>query len=541
MAKLTPKDLLLAPHLDDQQVASILRPYGFKEIEKADANLQAMSDDPRGRKLLSEIIQELLASFSESVDPDQALNYFERFSQAAINKINLFSYLRQSPHTLELLAKTFGGSPFMSEILIRDPVYLYWVADPRVLYKERNKKELAQDLSHALKHLRSEQKKLDILRIYKRKEILRIGIRDLLRLCGVEETLSSLSFLAEVLIQNAYKICESTALQAYGIPYYRNPSGRRIRNGFTILAMGKLGGSELNFSSDVDLMYLYTSDQGSTSKSRSGNRNTSIPNQEYFKQLSQKISSALSEMTNEGYVYRVDLRLRPEGKMGSIAHSLKAIRRYYSSQGETWERLALIKAWPVAGDISLGNKFLSTVRPFIYQRPFDLKALSEIKRVKERIDQKVSLRGQTNRHVKLGFGGIREIEFIVQSLQIAFGKKHPKIHERNTLASLRNLLKYRIFNNDIHRALSDAYVFLRDVENKLQMVYDFQIHAIPDSTEEIRACVLRLCYQDTHRKTATEQFLQDYQSHTTQVNRIFRSLFHASKGSRFLHRPVSNR
>ena len=529
MASLTPKDLLLASQLEADQVASLLSPYGFKEIPKADANLQAMAEDPRARQLLAEIIHELLDCLSRSADPDQALNYFERFTKATIDKIHLLSYLQATPRVLELLATTFGGSPFMAEILIRDPEYLYWVSDPRLLDQVRTKKELTRDLSEALKHLRTKAKQLDVLRIFKRKEILRIGIRDLLKMSDVEETGEALSTLAEVLIQKAYEISDRAMRREEGTPFHKDSSGKKVRTGFTVLAMGKLGGGELNFSSDVDLMYLYASDRDGVSRGGASGRSAATSKEEYFKRLSQKITSALSDVTPEGYVYRVDLRLRPEGKMGSLAHSLQGFRRYYATRGETWERLALTKAWPVAGDRSLGMKFVKTVIPFIHGRPFDRTARSEVKRIKERIDQKMSARGLTRRNVKLGFGGIREIEFVVQSLQASFGSKVPEIRERNTRKALRRLLDHGLLSEAEHRDLSAAYRFLRDVENKLQMVSDVQTHAIPVDSQEVRACAIRLGYRDgaqgTAQDNAINRFLKERDDHTGRVHRIFEDRF----------------
>jgi len=525
MNSLNPKDLLLASRLDDAQVASLLSPYGFKEIPKADANLQAMADDPRARQLLAEIIQELLDGLSRSANPDQGLNYFERFTKAAIDKIHLLSYLQATPRVLELLATTFGGSPFMAEILIRDPEYLYWVSDPRLLNQERKKKDLIRDLSDALKHLRTETKQLEVLRIFKRKEILRIGVRDLLKMSDVEETGAALSALAEVLIQKAYEVSDRAMRREEGTPFHKDSSGKRVRTGFTVLAMGKLGGGELNFSSDVDLMYLYASDRGGVSRSGASGRSAAISKEEYFKRLSQKITSALSDVTPEGYVYRVDLRLRPEGKMGSLAHSLPAFLRYYASRGETWERLALTKTWPVAGDRSLGMKFMKKVTRFIHGRPFDRKARSEVKRIKERIDQKMSARGLSRRNVKLGFGGIREIEFIVQSLQVSFGGKAPGIRGRNTRKALRRLLDHGFLSKEEHRDLSAAYRFLRDLENKLQMVSDVQTHAIPVDSEEVRACAIRLGYRDGAQESAVDRFSKEYDGHTNRVHRIFQDRF----------------
>jgi len=534
MARLDIKEILLSPKLAPRQVISILGPYGFKDIEKADANLQEMADDPRSRQLLTEILEELLSCLSQSANPDRALNYLERFTKAALNKISLFSYLKSSPHTLELLAKTFAASPFMAEILIRDPEYLYWVSDPRVLYQERERKIIERDISRAFKNIRTYDKKLDILRAFKRKEILRIGIRDLLKLSTVEQTVASLSILAEALIQKAYQICEAFLRRKYGIPFHKNTSGKKVHTSFAVLGMGKLGGGELNFSSDVDLIYLYATDQGKVLQDRSRMRAGSISKAHYFKELAQMLTTALSDITNEGYVYRVDLRLRPEGKSGNIVHSLNQFKHYYAMRGETWERMALIKAWPVAGDRVLGMKAILMVTPFIYSRPFNLTALAEIKRIKAMIDQKISSREQTHRNVKLGFGGIREVEFIVQSLQLYSGKKFPKIRERNTMKALQSLLKHRLLSEEEFRYLSEAYLFLRDVENKLQMVYDFQTHALPSEEKELKDCSSRMGYHDTDQDTATEKFLKDYHHHTNRVNRIFQSVLHSSEPSRFM-------
>jgi [glutamine synthetase] adenylyltransferase / [glutamine synthetase]-adenylyl-L-tyrosine phosphorylase len=530
MAGLNPKDLLLAARLDAEQVATLLRPYGFREIQKADANLQAMADDPRARQLLADLIEEFLACVSRSADPDQSLTYFERFAKAAIHKVNLFSYLVSSPRVLDLLATTFGASPFMSEILIRDPEYLYWVSDSRILNPERKKKEMIRALSDMLKGIKTESKQLDLLRIFKRKEILRIGIRDLLKLASVESTGAALSDLAEVVIQKCYEISDRAIRREMGTPYHMGPGGKKVRTGFTVLAMGKLGGGELNFSSDVDLMYLYASDQGGIRGPGQAVRSGSLSQEDYFKRLSQKITSALSDVTSEGYLYRVDLRLRPEGNAGTLAHSLKAFERYYAARGETWERLALIKAWPVGGDRSLGVKFLKKVAPFIHGRPFGRNALQEVKRIKDRIDRKMSARGQSHRNVKLGLGGIREIEFVAQSLQASFGRKFPKVRERSTGKALRKLFDRGLLSPEEYRELSSAYRFLRDVENKLQMVSDFQTHSIPVESGEIRACAIRMGYATGGADTAVDRFLKDYGDHTRRVHGIFQSRFGSGEG-----------
>jgi glutamate-ammonia-ligase adenylyltransferase len=502
------KDLLLARRLDRGQVAVLLGPYGFKDPQKADANLQAIAGDPSDRQLLADILEELLSCVSQSADPDQALTYFERFASAAINKTRLFSYLRDSPRVLEILARTLGGSPYMAEILIRDPHHFYWVTDPDTLYNGRKKREIRRELVQTLGALTESQSRLDYLRVLKRREMLHIGVRDLLRLCSVEETLTALSVLAEVLISAAYWICASGLRRAYRIP-------RTAFTGFTILGLGKLGGGELNFSSDVDLIYLYAPNQQEVG---------SISAPEYFRRLCQKITAALNEFTAEGYIYRVDLRLRPEGKAGDIAYPLDGFERYYQTRMSAWERLALLKAWPVAGDRGLGRQFLAMISRFIYDPPFDVAALEDIRGMKRMMDQRMAVQRQKSRNVKLGTGGIREIELIAQSLQVRYGGRIPQIRNRNTLKALGALCEQSLISVQQYDTLAEAYVFLRDVENKLQMVYDAQTHSLPPEQEGLNICSRRLGYAGGDLGPAAEQFLNDYRHHTSQVNRIFESI-----------------
>jgi glutamate-ammonia-ligase adenylyltransferase len=503
MSRLNVKDLLLAPRLDQDQVASLLAPYGFKDPAKADRNLQAIAEDPAERELFAGILEPLLKSVSQAADPDQAITYLERFSSAAIHRLRLFSHLHDSPQGLETLTRILGGSSYMAEILIRDPQHFYWVTEPQNLNQKRRKRPIKYELLHTLSLLEDERKQLDYLRFYKRREILHIGVRDLLRLCSVEETLAALSVLAEVLISAAYWISDSAMRRQYQIP-------KNVFTSFTILAMGKLGGGELNFSSDVDLLYLYGSDHEVAA---------SIEASDYFRRLCLKITAALNDFTSEGYVYRVDLRLRPEGDAGYIAYSLDGFRRYYQTRLSNWERLALLKAWPVAGNRDLGRQFLEMVQPFIYERPFDKESIDDIRTMKGKMDEQMEVRRQRDRNVKLGTGGIREIELIAQSIQVRYGFHRPQLRLRNTLGALSALRDESLISAEEFDTLYNAYVYLRDVENKLQMVNDAQTHSLPRNHEELTTCARLLGYDEA------EPFLHDYQRHTGKVNLIFERFF----------------
>jgi [glutamine synthetase] adenylyltransferase / [glutamine synthetase]-adenylyl-L-tyrosine phosphorylase len=497
------KDLLLASRLERQDVNQLLAPFGLKDTAKADANLQAMASDPSDRQLLADVLEQLLTAVAQSADPDQALTYLERFARAALNKTRLISYLQEVPRALEVLIRTLGASPYMAEILIRDPQHFYWLTDPQILHSNRKKRAIQHEFGQTLRVLEGEATQLDYLRFVKRREMLHIGVRDLLRLCSVEETLAALSTLAETLITMTHWVCASALRQEYGLP-------KKAFTGFTILGMGKLGGGELNFSSDVDLVYLYASDSEQAG---------SIAAPDYFRRLCTKISAGLKDFTAEGYMYRVDLRLRPEGKSGYVAYPLDGFERYYRSRLATWERLALSKAWPVAGDRALGRRFLQMAHPFVYEQGLDANAMDDIRSIKTKINQQMGLRDQRRRNVKLGTGGIREIELIVQSLQVGHGADKPGIQYRNTLKALAALREEALISEEDWNTLRTAYLFLRDVENKLQMANDAQTHSLPRDEAELNVVARTLGYG------GAEDFLREYQRQTREVNRIFENHF----------------
>ncbi len=548
-----------------QELLDLLIKYPFKDSRKAYQNLNRILERIKGNfkpvsmletpgvsvgvnstkssppdsalnALPGSFLAKLLEAAHQAPDPDSALNNLERYLEAVPRPGDFLSKIEENPIVLQVLMHLFGTSPYLSDILIRNPHYLSWLADLDKLRSPKSKDLLYRELTEFLSgggapSPLSKKEKLALLRIFKKREILRIGVRDILRYGSVKEITEELSDLADVLIQGAYEICDAELKKKYGTPYYPDSQGGWRECKFTVLGMGKLGGRGLNFSSDIDLMYLYSADPGETSGSREGKQKHSISNPEYFKKLSTEITSALSDVTPEGYVYRVDLRLRPEGKSGNIAYSLRSYEVYYESWGETWERLALIKARPVAGDMELGEAFLKMIRPFVYRKYMDYGAINEIKALKDRIDRKVFISGEKNLHVKLGFGGIREIEFSVQVLQLLYGGKIPQIQERNTLLALEKLLQHNLFSQEDYTHLRDAYLFLRDVEHKLQIVHEFQTHTLPTDPEKLELCARRLGYRPIpgeRTSTATEQFMHDYRLHTFRVNRIFQSLFEGS-------------
>jgi glutamate-ammonia-ligase adenylyltransferase len=534
----------LAAEPDSAQTRAILSAYGLRNIEPADRNLQAMAGEPHERRLLAEILPQLLEAVARTADPDQALNHWERL-MASVARTSMVDFLRGAPHILNLLCVIFGNSEALAFTIIRDPTLIYWLDEENVLSKSPTRKSMEAALRRKIGHLTTKDLQLDVLRRFRRQTMLLIGVRDLLRLAAVPDTTASLSDLASLLIHAAYEIVDADLRRQYGVPMHKNRRGRWVTTGFTVIGMGKLGGHELNYSSDVDLLYIYESHDGET---RAPGRlqadkppGVGISSEEYFEILARELTKALAEPTREGYIFRVDLRLRAEGSVGQLARSLDGYAQYCFMRGQVWERLALLKAWPVAGLPEVGRTFLKMVKPFILGRAAKptslteaLAVVDEVRAVKETIDRHMAERGHERRNVKLGVGGIREIEFFVQTVQVIAGKKMAGLVDRSTLGSLDRFVRYKLISKQERDALTAAYLFLRDVEHKLQMVHDLQTHALPENGTELERCAIRVGYDAGDRAGATARFRADHQRHTEVVRRAFLSFFAEPKTSPIL-------
>lgn len=535
-----PTPVLLAAKQNAEQVRVILSAYGLRDLDLADRNLEAMAGDPLQRNRLAEILPMLLESISRTADPDQALNHWERLF-GSVSRASLLDYLRTWPRMLDLLCAIFGNSDALAFTLIRDPMLVYWLAEEEVLSRAPTRKELQRALRESIGHLTAKETKLDALRRFRRREMLRIGVRDLLKRATVPETTASLSDLACVLIHAAYEIIDADLRRQYGVPMHQAGKGRWVETGFTVMGMGKLGGHELNYSSDVDLIYLYETHGGETRAPKGGRApippGVGISNEEYFEILARELTRVLSEPTREGHIFRVDLRLRAEGSIGQLARSLDEYQRYYAVRGQVWERLALLKAAPVAGSQTVGQAFLKMVKPFVLgsgekmDRDAAIAIVQDVRAVKDMIDAKMTDRGHTQRNVKLGTGGIREIEFFVQTIQVLAGRKVRVLLDRSTLGSLDRLVRKKLLSSKERDALTAAYLFLRDVEHKLQMVHDLQTHSLPEEADELERCAVRVGYSAEDRKKAVASFHADHQRHTEMVHRTFQSLFVEPKTS----------
>jgi glutamate-ammonia-ligase adenylyltransferase len=438
---------------------------------------------------------------------------------------NLSSFMEENPSRVEeLLANIrevsvlFSHSQFLSNYCISRPDSLFSTLKTIDLPLERevlfaSLKEKNDSLASSLN--RPSQASLDpymaLLRKFRLEHILKITLRDILNKADLLDILCELSMLADVVLENSLELVRHQMREIYGVPQ---------DDAFAVIALGKLGAEELNFSSDIDLMYVYGTEAGETSglQTSQGITKNRISNHEYYCKVGEALNRFLSLNTEDGFGYRVDLRLRPEGQRGAIAQSLRGYEIYYESWGRAWERAMLIRARPVAGDKVLGSDFIEMIRPFVYRKYLDFTAIDEIRSLKTRIDSTFK-KGD----IKRGFGGIREIEFFTQALQLIYGGREPLLREKSTLKALHMLMQKALVGQEDFRALYDNYRFLRTLEHRLQQLNDIQTHTLPAGAKESEALAKKLGFINGRA------FTSELEKRRSTVRRIYDSLLGEKK------------
>ena len=386
----------------------------------------------------------------------------------------------QSPY-IASLCKVWACSPFVAQSCSRNPSMCLALLESGDLDRRYGADDYAAALSRALADVGDEAALGIALRRFRRREMVRIAWRDLAGWADLDETLWSLSALARACVSQALDRLGSWLEADYGTPQGRDGRSQSL----IVVGMGKLGADELNYSSDIDLVFAYP-DDGQTH----GGRRT-LSNGEFFIRLGRALITALNEATAEGFVFRVDMRLRPFGDAGPLAMSFEAMETYYQSHGRDWERYALVKADVIAGDREAGEALLSMLRPFVYRRYLDFGAFEALREMKAMIQQQVQHKGMAD-NIKLGPGGIREVEFIGQAYQLIRGGREPELQERSIRRVLRLLAQREYLPEYVAAALDNAYVFLRQAENRLQAMADKQTQQLPaDQIDRLRlACAM---------------------------------------------------
>jgi [glutamine synthetase] adenylyltransferase / [glutamine synthetase]-adenylyl-L-tyrosine phosphorylase len=513
------------PATSAAELAAWVKPPTFRDPLKGLATLRAIAQmflkhDQAARWL--PIIAKLA---STCFDPDRALNNWERFFRALPSIDDFLRLLPASPRLPAMLSTLFGGSQYLTDMVLQDPTLVEWLDSVGQLFSSRTKEEMAQDLTDWLEHGISLEDRWRILRRFRKREMVRIGLRDLGRQGDLIETTEDLSNLADVCLAGAYDVCFRELAARYGNPTWIDDAGRVQPCEFAILGLGKLGGQELNFSSDIDLMFLYTCD-GETSNGHQGQTSQYITNHEFYTRLARLLLKAIHDITADGNVYRVDLRLRPDGRGGPIVNSLAQLEVYYESWGKTWERQMLLKARTVAASEKLGREFLHTVRPFIFRKYLDAAALQEIKQIKEQIDRSLDQQRGRGIDIKLGRGGIREIEFVAQCFQLVFGGQDSWLRERHTLRALHRISERGYLTYEEYSNLAKAYIFFRELEHRLQMAHGRQTHELPTDVDELATLARKMGLRGQDAEVLATVLMQRYREHTTKVRKIYDKLFY---------------
>lgn len=500
----------------EQQVSAL----GFAEERKSVANLLLLHDILNNPDLLLEIAIAALAA----ADPDLALNNLERLTNT-VPSADLTPTLADSA-TCRALLTILGASQFLSGILCRKPDYFIELFPGKAFHQTKPEATMLQELRSSIPEEATFADLQKGLRLYKSREFLRIGSRDLCGLATLEVVTAELTALAAASLQRAFEVCSRQLNDDYGEPLLDDTEENAGETSeFTIFGMGKFGGCELNFSSDIDLIYFYTSDRGQTAGvvDAAGKLRNRISLHKYYVRLAEMVTKALGQVTEDGFVFRVDLRLRPEGNSGEMAHSLLAAEIYYESWGQSWERSAMLKARPVAGSISLGERLLQRLEPFIYRRHLDYAMIEDIKGMKQKIDYSLTREREGAQNLKLGSGGIREIEFFIQALQLIYAGKSPLLRERNSLKALAILKQEDLVKPEEYTQLSEAYRFLRTIEHRIQVYMEQQTHNLPTREEDLHALARRSGFEDI------SSFNAALQEHRGAVNSIFHDLFYTSE------------
>src|SRR3970282_197579 len=372
-------------------------------------------------------------------DPENAENVIKRFIEV---------HKGISPKKKDLLYILSSYSRFLGRVIIKDPGILDLLLTSEFIQNKKQLEKTIQESNGIFESSSTLEEFMAQLRRYKYRELSRIIYRDIMHLERFPEIMEGLSDLASGILDAAFKFFDREV--------------KATSNGrFAIIGMGQRGGSELNLSSDIDLIYIY--------------QTTGKP--DLFFKIAERITKSLSSVTEDGFLYRVDLGLRPGGGKSAIALSFECALEHYSHVGDTWERAALMKARPVAGDISLGDEFNKEIEPFVYKKNLDYISIEDLKDMKAKLDRLHKIRD-----VKLGKGGIREIEFFVEALQLVSGGAIKELREKNSLKTLEKLWQRKIIEDDVFQLLSSCYLFLRKVEHAIQLVDELQTHKLPEDS-----------------------------------------------------------
>ncbi|MGL6096872.1 MAG: bifunctional [glutamate--ammonia ligase]-adenylyl-L-tyrosine phosphorylase/[glutamate--ammonia-ligase] adenylyltransferase, partial [Fimbriiglobus sp.] len=507
-------DLILAPDPDDATVAGVLGKYPFRNVPAAYQNLTQLAREAvpflshrRCRHFLASIAPNLLKAVAATPDPDQTLNNLERVSASLGGKAVLYELFSVNPASLRMYVDICASSPFLIGILTSNPGMIDELLDSLVLDQPRTRDELRSELA-ALTRGASD---LDpILHSFQDKELLRIGVRDLLGKDTVRDTTAALSDLAETILDAAFALAEPAVTAKLGAPTaitskvitsnverpnVENPPGASdvstfdfrlstFDNGtcrYGVLGLGKLGGREISYHSDLDVVIVYEGDGPTVRPPGHTGRFTASTNARYFTELAQRAIKLLSQPGPLGRLYVVDMRLRPTGKSGSLVVPLAEFRKYFAVAGgaQLWERQSLTRARVVRGEPEFAADVMTAVRSAVGGVPWSPKVGDDVWLMRIRLEADTTVR-----NLKRGRGGLVDVEFVVQLLQLKYGRSHPEILRPNVWDALDALAAAKLLPAPDADALRAGYTFLRFVEARLRFVTDRPLTDLPEPVSD---------------------------------------------------------
>src|SRR5579864_1459364 len=504
-------------------MSSLLETIAFRQLRRAQSEMAALESGLP--PAIQNTIELLLAS---AADPDAAVHYLASLKQ---QKPDAFDQLARSPSGPQNLIGVFSQSRFLADEILQNPQWLEQLSDlDPALPAEEYKKRLAA-------FLESQPAGTSValsLALFRRLQILRILLRDVRGFCSLPETTEELSNLADAILDVSYQRIRADLVTRHGVPRYVDAHGRTRECGMSVIALGKLGGRELNYSSDIDLMFVYTANGETDGKHR-------ISNKEFYKKVANQYTELLSTYTAEGMCYRVDLRLRPDGSLGEVCISLDGAKTYYQSRARDWELQMLIKARVAAGDVETGQGLLESVQPLIYSTTLDFSAIEAVSVTRERISEKLNRRrlGKAALDVKLAPGGIRDIEFLVQCLQRLHGGRVPWVRHGGTMLALSRLSDKDLLSASEYGRLASAYRFLRNLEHRLQFADDRQTHTLPTAARELDLLARKMPTAQLGSAPSGEKLLHELNAHLEAVQEIYQRVIHAQRPTYYTLPPPS--
>ncbi len=520
--RMTVVDLVLGATIDDEspgEFTALFASSGFSEPRKAQVNLKRIAE---GLGSQSDFIRLIILAWERicrSADPDMALNNWEQFVANLSDPQEHILQLLSQPRRMDILYQLLASSQYLADTLIQNPGFFLWATDPMVVNRPRTQidmeETLAAEAASAVDRLDWQNR----IRLMRKREILRIGVRDIALGVKIEEIMGEISFLAR-------GCCEVSLKEAWRREQQKSPEQdiKSASQRVSVLAFGKLGGWELNYSSDIDLLCVYDADP---------HANRDNENQLYTRVFREMVKD-LNDFTSEGQAYRVDMRLRPYGASGPLVSSLSSAFSYYQKQAEPWEFQALVKLKPVAGNLVLGERFLENLKP-VFDNVWEVHDPREnIRKMREKsIAHHVGGSGSDlndrDADIMAGFdvkndrGGIRDIEFFIQGKQMLHSADYPAVLTGNSLRGLQLLLRADLISSELAARLSEYYRFFRKVEHYLQLAQNRQEHRLPDKQED-RAKLAR-CIQP---QSTTEGFFRYFSSALKEVHAVYRGFISQS-------------